>query len=162
MSRLTDTGVLIGPEGGKQIGLSFEGGRPMFSEGNELMVVSTRTRVAIADINAGKDLLSGIPGLKYRLIDAMVIAVGGAVGALTTIDISGTQSGSVVALFSYAQASLLQSVPLLTGVTGTTVLADGASFIQCDAGTGISIKKTGNAGTTATHVDVILTFTFGR
>jgi hypothetical protein len=153
---------LIGPEGGKQIGLTFEGGRPMFSEGMENLVFSTKQTVTLAQINAGVDLLSGIPGIKYRLIDALVIAYGGAVGALTTIDISGTQSASVVKLFSYAQANLTQSTQLDRDATGTTALADGASFAQCDAGTGISLKKTGNDGTVATGVIVVLTFTFGR
>ena len=162
MSRLTETGILIGPEGGKQIGLTFEGGRPTFSEGMDNLTMSSRTRYTIAQVNAGVEMLAGIVGYKYRLVDAAVIAVGGAATTLTSIDISGTQSGSAAVLFSYAQANLTENTMLDRSTAGTTLLAAGASFVQNDAGTGISIKTAGAAGTVVTHVDVVLTFTFGR
>jgi hypothetical protein len=38
------------------------------------------------------------------------------------------------------------------------VLAAGASFVACDAGTAITIGKTGSTGTTATGVDVLLSY----
>ena len=59
-------------------------------------MLTLRTRVVIADVNAGATLLAAIAGYKYRLVSAFAIAYGGAVGALTTVDILGTQSASSV------------------------------------------------------------------
>jgi hypothetical protein len=117
-----------------------------------------RSRVAIADVNAGATLLPAVAGYKYRLIDAKAVAIGGAVGTLTTVDIKATQSTSVVKLVAYAQASLTQSTVLRDGAAGAAVLADGASYVQNDVNTAITIGKTGGTGDTATHVDVELTY----
>lgn len=117
-----------------------------------------RSRFTIAQVNAGATILAAVAGRKYRLIDALAIAVGGAVGATTTVDILGTQATSSVKLAAFAQASMTQSTVLRPGVSGTTVLADGASFVQNDVNTAITINKTGATATTATHVDVVLTY----
>lgn len=121
-------------------------------------IMTLRTRVVLADINAGATLLAAIAGYKYRLVSAFAIAYGGAVGALTTLDILGTQATSSVKLVAYAQASLTQSAVLVSGGSGAAVLADGASYAACDAGTAITIGKTGGTATTATGVDVILNY----
>src|SRR5262245_64103627 len=118
-----------------------------------------RQRVTLAQVNAGLVLLPAIAGRKYRLLDARCIAIGGAAAAGTTVDITGVQSSSTVKLVSFAQASLTQSTVLYPGLSGVTVLADGASFNQCDANTAISIGKTGSAFTTATAFDVTLMYT---
>lgn len=120
-------------------------------------VQTQRFRVTIAQINAGFTLLAALSGFKYRLIDCLAIAVGGAVGAVTTVDILGTQTSSVK-LLAFAQASLTQSTVLRPGVSGTTVLADGASFVACDNNTAITVNKTGSDVTTATHVDLVLQY----
>src|SRR5262245_36960581 len=86
-------------------------------------VKSLRTRVAIADVNAGLTLLPALVGKKYRLLDARVIAIGGAVTAATTVDILATQSTASVKLVSFAIAQLTQSTLLYPGITGATVLA---------------------------------------
>lgn len=122
------------------------------------VVRSIRTRFTIAQVNAGATILAAVAGYKYRLIDCLAIAVGGAVGVLSTVDILATQAAGGVKLAAYAQASLTQSTVLRPGVAGTAVLADGASFVQNDANTAIAIGKTGGTGTVATHVDVILTY----
>lgn len=122
-------------------------------------VKTLRTRVAIADVNAGLTLLPAVAGRKYRLLDASAIAIGGAVGAVTTVDILGTQSAASVKLVSFAQASLTRSTVLATGLGGVTVLADGASFMACDANTPITIGITGASATTATAIDIGLTYT---
>ena len=46
------------------------------------------------------------------------------------------------------------------GVLNSTfqLLADGASFSACDANTAITIGKTGSSGTTATGIDVLLSY----
>lgn len=116
-----------------------------------------RFRTTIANINAGATLLAAVAGFQYRLVDAFAIAIGGAAGTVTTVDILGTQTSSVK-LVAFAQASLTQSTVLRAGASGADVLANGASFVACDANTAITIGKTGSAIDTATHVDVILTY----
>lgn len=117
-----------------------------------------RKRFTIAEVNAGATLLAAIAGFKYRMIDVIGIAIGGNMGTLTTVDVLGTQSTSGVKLAAFAQASMTRSTVLRPGVSGTTVLADGASFVANDANTAITIGKTGGTGDTSTHVDVIFTF----
>jgi len=123
------------------------------------IVYSHRQRVTVAEINAGASLLAAITGKSYRLISCKAIAYGGAAGAVTTVDILGTQSASGVKLVAYAQAALTQSAVLTDGDSNSAVLADGASYAACDAATAITIGKTGSDVTTATGVDVILQYT---
>src|SRR5262245_56856347 len=78
-------------------------------------ILTKRIRTAIAAVNAGATLLAAIPGFKYRLVDAIMIAVGGAVITVTTIDILGTQAAGSVKLGAFAQASLTQSTVLRIG-----------------------------------------------
>lgn len=117
-----------------------------------------RKRFTIAQINSGAELMPAVPGYKYRMLSAKAVAYGGAVGATTTVDILGTQGASSVKLVAFAQASLTQSTVLTAGVSGAAVLADGASFVACDAGTALTVGKTGSNLTTATGVDIILDY----
>lgn len=117
-----------------------------------------RQRFTIAEINAGATLLAAIPGHKYRMIRCTAISVGGAAGAVTTVDVLATQSTSSVKLVAYAQASLTQSAVLKDGGSGATVLADGASYVANDANTAITVGKTGSSVTTATHIDINFTY----
>lgn len=119
--------------------------------------VTMRKRVAIADVNAGATLVPAIPGRRYRLVDALAIAIGGNVGAVTTVDILGTVT-TARKLVALAQASLTRSAVLRAGGTGADVLADGASFTQNDANTAITVGITGSAATTATHIDFLVTY----
>jgi len=122
------------------------------------VLITRRFRVAIADINAGLTLLPAIAGYKYRMVSCKAISVGGSVGAVTTVDILATQSTAGVKLVAFAQASLTQSTVLTAGGSGGTVLADGASYVQNDVNTAITIGKTGSNVTTATSVDIILDY----
>ena len=116
-----------------------------------------RVRTLIATINAGATvILPGFAGYKWRLLDVIMIAVGGATTNVTTVDILGVQSGSSVKLAAFGQAALTQSTVLRPGIAGCTVLADGASFVACDLGQGISLSKTGAGIGGATNIDVIL------
>jgi len=117
-----------------------------------------RKRFTIAQVNAGATILSAAPGYAYRMHDCALIAVGGAATAATTVDVLGTQSTSSVKLMAGAIANLTQSALLRAGATGGAILADGASFVANDANTAITIGKTGSALTTATYIDVILTY----
>lgn len=137
--------------------LTLESGARLVDSANPI-VRNARTRFTIAQINAGATLLSAISGYKYRMVACKAISVGGAVGAVTTVDVLGTQSASGVKLVAFAQASLAQSAVLTAGGTGAAVLADGASFVANDANTAITVGKTGDPVTTATHVDVIFDY----
>jgi predicted RecA/RadA family phage recombinase len=117
-----------------------------------------RKRLTVAAINAGATLVPAVPGAKIRLHDMAAIAVGGAVTSVTTVDVKGTQSTSVVKLVAFAQANLTQSAMVRAGGTGGTLLADGASFAPCDANTAITAGITGSSITVATNVDFIGTY----
>jgi hypothetical protein len=120
--------------------------------------ISLRTRVTIANVNAGATLVPAEAGIRYRLLDAAAIAIGGAAGAGTTVDILATQSASAVKLVAFAQASLTQNTLLRAGGAGAAILAGGVSFVQNDTNTALTIGKTGSDFTTATHIDAMLTY----
>lgn len=117
-----------------------------------------RFHVTIAAVNAGATLLPARAGLKYRVVDTGMIAVGGAVATCTAVTILGTQATSSATLQSVAVAALTQSALVKPNTANSTILADGASFIANDVNTAITIGKTGGTCATATHVDVILTY----
>jgi hypothetical protein len=122
-------------------------------------VLHLRSRFTIAEVNAGATVLPAIPGRAYRLCDLSLIAVGGNVGAATGILVRGTQSASVVSLMDAKTAGLTRSTLLRIGTaTNGLVLADGASFVANDANTAITIIKDGSDITTATHIDVLISF----
>ena len=123
------------------------------------LVRVVRRRNTVAEVNSGVTLLAA-PGAayKYCMVGCKAIAVGGAAGATTTVDVLGTQSASGVKLVAFSQASLTQSTVLTAGGSGSTVLADGASFVACDANTAITVGKTGGSVTTATHIDIIFEY----
>jgi hypothetical protein len=122
------------------------------------VVRNVRTRLTIAQVNAGATLLPAVAGYKYRLVGAEAISVGGAAGAVTTVDILGTQATSSVKLVAFAQAGLTQSAVLKAGGANAAVLADGASFAPCDSGAAVTAGKTGSSVTTATHIDFNVSF----
>lgn len=118
-----------------------------------------RKRATIAQVNAGVTLIPAIAGRQIRVQHCAAISVGGAAGAVTSVDVKSTQATSAVALFVYAQAQLTQSAYNAPGITGTTVLADGASFAANDAGAAVTAIKNGADITTATHIDFLVSFT---
>jgi len=121
------------------------------------MVQNVRQRFTIAQINAGATLVAAVAGKSIRMVSCKAIAVGGAAGAVTTVDVLGTSTTSRK-LVAFAQANLTQSTVLADGGTGAAVLADGASYTANDAGTAITVGKTGSNVTTATHIDVIFDY----
>lgn len=118
-----------------------------------------RRRCTVAEINAGLTLLPAVPGQKYRINDISMIAIGGAVSGSTTIDILGIQATASAKLLAVAIAALTQSALVRAGAANATILADGASFAQCDVNTAITIGKTGANAATATNVDVLINYT---
>jgi hypothetical protein len=116
---------------------------------------TVRSRFTIAQVNAGVELLPAIDGYKYRFVAAKMIGVGGAVTANDTVDILGTQSTSKK-LVTFAQSDMTENT--VVGEADGTYLAAGASFEACDEDTAITVDITGSDITTATHIDVILTY----
>jgi hypothetical protein len=121
-------------------------------------VYNQRFRTSIANVNTGVTLLPAVAGYKYRMIDASMIAVGGAVATCTAVVINGTQATSSVALLSVAVAALTQSTVVKPNTANATVLADGASYVKNDVATAVTLGKTGGSCATATSVDVILSY----
>lgn len=121
-------------------------------------VHNIRTRFSAAQVNAGATILAGVASLKYRLVDITLIAIGGSASGATDVRILATQSAGSVVLIAAAVAALTQSTVVKPNSANVTVLADGASFIQNDANTALTIGKTGGSLATATHIDVILTY----
>jgi hypothetical protein len=122
-----------------------------------------RTRVTAAQVNAGHTLLPAVPGYRYRLQDMAMIAIGGNAATATSVDIVGTQSGSAVKLMDARVAGLTANTLLRAGTaTNGLILAGGASFTPCDVNTAIRVDHTGSDLATATHVDVLLTYTLVR
>ena len=122
------------------------------------MGITVRSRFTIAQVNAGATIVTATAGMAYRLVDAFAIAVGGAAGSVTTVDILATQAAASVKLVAFGQSSLTQNTLLRAGASGGTILAAGASFVANDANTAITIGKTGSDVDTATHIDVVLTY----
>jgi predicted RecA/RadA family phage recombinase len=121
-------------------------------------VLHVRRRCTIAEVNAGVTLIPAATGVKYRMVNAAMIAVGGAAAAHTTIDVIGTQSASAVKLVAFAVAQTAQNTYLQPGVTGAAILAGGVSYVANDVNTAITVGKTGSDVTTATHIDVLVSY----
>lgn len=120
-----------------------------------------RTRVTTAQVNAGFVLLPAVPGVKWRLVDCDMIAIGGNAATATSVDLLGTKATAASRPVVNAVAGLTRSARLKMGTTSdSTLLADGASFTAHDANTAIKITKQsgGSNLATATHIDVILTY----
>lgn len=131
--------------------ISVEAGGSI-ADANGAVQHNVRQRFTVAQVNAGATLVAAIAGKTIRMTACTVAAIGGAVAAVTTVDVLGTLSTSRK-LVAFAQASLTQSNVLKDGGTGAAVLADGASYTANDAGTAITVGVTGSAITTATHID---------
>lgn len=117
-----------------------------------------RTRVTLAQLNAGITLLPALPGVKWRLLDWGMISNGGAATAATSVNIVGTRSAAAVQLAVTAIAALTRSALVRAGASNAVILADGASFIQLDANTAVTLANVGSAMTTLTSIDIFLTY----
>jgi hypothetical protein len=117
-----------------------------------------RQRVTLAQLNAGVTLLPAVPGFIYSLLDAKLVAVGGAAAVGTSVNIIGTRAAVPVQLLVVAIAALTQSAVVRAGAANAVVLADGASFTPLDVNTGITVITVGSAMTTLTNLDVVLEY----
>ena len=141
-------------EGGKvQVVDAASGG---FVAGGRV-VQHVRVNATAAEVNAGKTLLAALGvGYAYRLVDAAIIAIGGAATTATTVDILATLSSASRKLVANAVAGLTQSTMLRAGAANAAILADGASFTVNDGNTPITVGKTGSnvAGATSFDIDI--------
>lgn len=117
-----------------------------------------RTRVTTAQVNAGFTLLPALPGVRWRILDIKLIAIGGAASGATSVNIIGTRAAAAVQLLAAAVAGLTQSAVGRAGAANFAVLADGASFTQLDLNTAVTIGKVGGNLATSTAVDVIIEY----
>lgn len=123
-------------------------------------VKSQRTRVTLAQINAGFTLLPAIPGVKWRLVDATMVSIGGAAAGATSVDLIGTKAAAASRPLVIAVAALTRSALVRAGASNAVILADGASFTAHDNNTALTIgtQSGGSALTTSTNIDVFLTY----
>lgn len=117
-----------------------------------------RVRCSAAALTAGVVLVPQLKGVRWRMFDAKMIAIGGAAASATSINIQGLVSSSVTQLLASAVAGLTQSTVLRAGATNAAVLADGASFTQQDVNAALTAKTVGSALTGSTFIDVFLEY----
>jgi len=123
------------------------------------IVKSFRQRVAAAALTTtglGFTPCPALPGVRWRLIDATLVAIGGNATTSTSINISGVVAGSAVELLAVAVAALTRSAVVRAGATNAVVLADGASFTQQDANTALTLKAIGATLTVSTFIDFFI------
>ena len=108
-------------------------------------IINVSNTVTLAEVNAGKTLVS-VPTGKKAIVTGFSARCNGSFGALTSINLK-VGSASVAAL---AQAQLTSGAILFPGETGVTL---GAAFgIAGGDGDDITVDKTGSTGTTATDI----------
>lgn len=114
-------------------------------------VVGINNTVTLAEVNAGKTLVTVATGKKAIVTD-FIARCNGAFGALTSINLK-VGSTSVAAL---AQAQLTNGAILNPNTAGTTL---GAGFgIAGGDGDDITVDKTGSAGTGATDIKFTVSY----
>lgn len=128
--------------------------------GDHEMLLNTRTRFSAAELTTtpGAIFLPAQSRGKYRLVEAVMIANGGAAGGATSINLVGVQNGARVALMTALVAGLTQSTMLHMGDANAAVLANGGSTNLNDSNTAIFVERVGAALTGATSIDVIATY----
>ena len=117
-----------------------------------------KKRFTAAEVNAGDTILAAKPGYKYRMIDCSMAAEGGNAATATSVEVSATQSTSVVDLISNTVGILTDDALVRMGITNSTLLANGAWADANDANTAITISCTTNNLATATHINVYMTY----
>lgn len=154
------------PEGsgatkGRYITDSVRGTAPTLVEFG--VIKTSRQRLTVAQLNAAAplrayELLPALAGVRWRLIDWAMIAIGGAATTATSVNIIGTVAASAVQLAVTAVAALTRSALVRAGAANAVILADGASFTQMDVNTAITCITVGAAMTVLTSLDVILDY----
>lgn len=111
-------------------------------------------QLTTAEVNAGKVVVPGHTGRTLTVVDAWVRAIGGAAGSNTSVDVTDSVTGTIVAVFT--RAGLTQNAILRAGTATTGVAANlGASL---GAGQGIKVANVGTAMDTATALDYCISY----
>ncbi len=113
-----------------------------------------RARVSRAEVNAGKEILPAIEGMKYRMVDCIMIAIGGNAGGADGVQVKCDTN----VLVDAKVAAIEKDDVARAGDDNVNVLDDGASFVTQDANKGITVIKDGSDLDTADHIDVILSY----
>lgn len=111
-------------------------------------------KLTIAQINAGYIAVPGRSDASPVVDNVKATARGGAVGAVTTIDLQTTEAVPT-AVATFAQANLTQNTALQHGDTGVTGTNIGETLAK---GTGLRVIKAGADITVATHVHVVIDY----
>lgn len=119
---------------------------------------SLRVRLSPTQLAAITALVPALPGVRWRMLDAIMIAIGGNATTSTSINISGAVSGVTTELLVTAVAALTRSALVRAGAANAVILADGASFTQQDANTALSAKSVGGTLTVSTFVDILMKY----
>jgi len=153
---VASSGGSVAIESGGSLSIAADTGLKM-----DAAVRSLRVRATTAEVNAGLLLLAALAGYKYRIVDMTMIAIGGNAATATSVDIVTTQGGSAARPYVVAVAALTRSAVVKPNSANVTVLADGASHVANDANTGVYISKqaAGSNLATATHIDLVLSYT---
>ncbi len=110
----------------------------------------------LAEINAGKTLIAGVPGQQIRVIGGYMRVNGGALAALTALELQESDGTPVIVSWAVAQLADASRWELRSVITGQTI---GAGFNAALAvGNGVKLVKTGSDATTATGVEYILDY----
>lgn len=109
----------------------------------------------LAEVNAGKTILPGIPGMQIKVVGGRVKA-NGAFETLTAIELQESDGSPVIV--SWAQAQLTDGAVfnLRSTTSGQTIGAGFAAALT--AGNGVKLVKTGTAGATATSLDYVIDY----
>lgn len=125
------------------------------------VIKTFRQRFTVAQLTtAGLAFTScpALPGVRWRLVDAMMIAIGGAATTSTSINIAGTVSAAAAELLVVAVAALTQSALVRAGAANAVILANGASFTQMDANAALIAHSVGGTPTVATAIDMTIDY----
>lgn len=129
-------------------------GNLMFN-GEAHAVFNVTGSATLAEINAGKTILTGVAGKQIKVVGGRIKS-NGAFTTLTAIQI--TEGDGSPAIATYAQAQLTDGAvfDLRVSTSGQTI---GSGFLSAlTAGQGLSISKTGSTGAGGTSVDYTIDF----
>lgn len=119
----------------------------------EANVYSSQVTVTLAELKAGKTLISAVTG-KQIVVTNFVAVMDGAFGTLTTADLEDSSGNVVVA--KLAQAQMTDNAVLMPGITGVTLGAGMAEGLTVSKA--LVIVNTGTDATTATGMTIALTY----
>lgn len=117
-----------------------------------------RFRLSPTQLAAVTVLLPALPGVRWRMIDMAMIAIGGNATTSTSINVSGVLATVANELLVTAVAALTRSALVRAGAANAVILADGGSFTQQDANAAITAKSTVATLTVSTFIDIFLDY----